>query len=175
MSRSVAHQLSSIIPFSVISQIAKEIRIVPLIVLLGTPIPLWLVCEAIAAQSVQAYTARVDLAIDTLPEENYETILRRAEAVARAAAQRSFDQDILVTDVSVVVTAQNYGAIAPVFYASTSLPSIDDHVNEPATCPSLCCCLVCDVCSVRRKKVTGYGKANPRNLKLSNNTFGNRS
>jgi hypothetical protein len=48
MSRSVAHQLSSIIPFPVISQIAKQIRIVPLIVLLGTAIPVWLVCEAIA-------------------------------------------------------------------------------------------------------------------------------
>ncbi len=122
MSRSVAHQLSSIIPFSVISQIAKQIRIVPLIVLLGTAIPFWLVCEAIAPQSVQAYTARVDLAIDTLPEENYETILRRAEAVARAAAQRSFDQDILVTDVSVIVTAQNYGAIAPVLSLEVSRP-----------------------------------------------------
>lgn len=120
MSRSVAHQLSSIIPFPVISQIAKQIRIVPLIVLLGTAIPLWVVCEAIAPQSVQAYTARVDLAIDSLPEENYETILRRAEAAARAAAQRSFDQDILVTDVSVVVSAQNYGAIAPVLALEVS-------------------------------------------------------
>jgi hypothetical protein len=122
MSRSVAHQLSLIIPFQVISQIAKEIRIVPLIVLLGTAIPAWFVCEAIAPQSVQAYTARVDLAIDTFPEENYETILRRAEAVARAAAQRSFDQDILVTDVSVVVSAQNYGAIAPVLALEVSRP-----------------------------------------------------
>jgi hypothetical protein len=122
MSRSVAHQLSSIIPFPVISQIAKQIRIVPLIVLLGTAIPVWLVCEAIAPQSVQAYTARVDLAIDSLPEENYETILRRAEAVARAAAQRSFDQDILVTDVSVIVSAQNYGAIAPVLALEVSRP-----------------------------------------------------
>jgi hypothetical protein len=122
MSRSVAHQLSSIIPFSVISQIAKEIRIVPLIVFLGTAIPVWVVCEAIAPQSVQAYTARVDLAIDSLPEENYETILRRAEAAARAAAQRSFDQDILVTDVSVIVTAQNYGAIAPVLALEVSRP-----------------------------------------------------
>ena len=120
MSRSVAHQLSSIIPFPVISQIAKQIRIVPLIVLLGTAIPLWLVREAIAPQSVQAYTARVDLAIDSLPEENYETILRRAEAAARAAAQRSFDQDILVTDVSVIVSAQNYGAIAPVLTLEVS-------------------------------------------------------
>jgi hypothetical protein len=55
MSRSVAHQLLSIIPFSVISQIAKEIRRVPLIIFLATAIPLWLVCEAIAPQSASLY------------------------------------------------------------------------------------------------------------------------
>ncbi|MBD2356903.1 hypothetical protein H6G41_20120 [Tolypothrix sp. FACHB-123] len=114
MSRSVAHQLSSIISFSVISQIARKIRIVQLGVLLFSAVPVWFAYEAIAPQIVRAYTARVDLAIDRLPEENYETILRRAEAVARAAAQRSFDQDILVTDVSVIVSVQSLGAIAPV-------------------------------------------------------------
>ncbi|BAY63811.1 hypothetical protein NIES22_39010 [Calothrix brevissima NIES-22] len=114
MSRSVAHQLSSIISFSVISQIARKIRIVQLGVLLFSAVPVWFAYEAIAPQMVRAYTARVDLAIDRLPEENYETILRRAEAVARAAAQRSFDQDILVTDVSVIVSVQSLGAIAPV-------------------------------------------------------------
>ncbi|MBD2197037.1 MULTISPECIES: hypothetical protein [Calothrix] len=114
MSRSVAHQLSSIISFSVISQIARKIRIVQLGVLLFSAVPVWFAYEAIAPQMVRAYTARVDLAIDRLPEETYETILRRAEAVARAAAQRSFDQDILVTDVSVIVSVQSLGAIAPV-------------------------------------------------------------
>jgi hypothetical protein len=57
-----------------------------------------------------------------LPEENYETILRRAEAVARTAAQRSFDQDILVTDVSIIISVQSYGAIAPVIALDVSRP-----------------------------------------------------
>lgn len=120
MRRNVAYQLSSIIFYSVISQIARKIRIVPLLVLLSSAVPVWFACEAIAPQMVRAYTARVDLAIDRLPEENYETVLRRAEAVARAAAQRSFDQDILVTDVSIYVSVQNQGAIAPVLALEVS-------------------------------------------------------
>ncbi|MBW4559570.1 MAG: hypothetical protein KME32_00165 [Mojavia pulchra JT2-VF2] len=122
MSRSVAHQPSSIIVFSVISQLATKIRIIPLVVLLFSAVPVWFTCEAIAPQVVRAYTARVDLAIDRIPDETYETILRRAEAAARAAAQRSFDQDILVTDVSVMVTVQSQGAIAPVLTLDVSRP-----------------------------------------------------
>ncbi len=100
--------------------IANKIRIGYAVVLLGAAVPMWLLCEAIALQTVQAYTARVDLAIDRLPEENYETLMQRAEAAARAAAQRSFDQDILVTDVSIYISVQNHGAIAPVLELAVS-------------------------------------------------------
>lgn len=92
----------------------RKIRIANAVFLLSAAIPMWLVTEAIAPQVVQAYTARVDLAIDRLPGDNYQSLLRRAEAVARAAAQRSFDKDILVSDVSIIISVQNYGAIAPV-------------------------------------------------------------
>lgn len=122
MSKISAPLPSSITPFSVISQIARRIRIVPLVVLLISSVPAWFVTEAIAPQVVRAYTARVDLAIDRQSDENYETVLRRAETAARAAAQRSFDQDILVTDVSVIVSVQNYGAIAPVLTLEVSRP-----------------------------------------------------
>jgi hypothetical protein len=85
-------------------------------------VSLWFMTEAIAPQIVQAYTARVDLLIDRLPEESYETVLRRAESTARAATQRSFDQDILVTEVSVIISAQNRGAIAPILSLEVSRP-----------------------------------------------------
>ncbi|MEH2418328.1 hypothetical protein [Nostoc sp.] len=122
MSKISAHLPSSITPFSVISQIARRIRIVPLVVLLISTVPAWFLTEAIAHKVVRAYTARVDLAIDRLPDENYETILTRGEAAARAAAQRSFDQDILVTDVSIIVSVQNYGSIAPVLTLEVTRP-----------------------------------------------------
>ncbi|MCC5658683.1 hypothetical protein LC608_17155 [Nostoc sp. XA010] len=122
MSKISAHLPSSITPLSVISQIARRIRIIPLVVLLISTVPAWFLMEAIAPQVVRAYTARVDLAIDRLPDENYETVLRRAEAAARASAQRSFDQDILVTDVSIIVSVQNNGSIAPVLTLDVSRP-----------------------------------------------------
>ena len=99
---------------------AKKIRITNAVLLLSTAVPTWLVSETLTPQIVQAYTNRVDLEITRFPGDNYQSLLRRAEAVARAAAQRSFDKDILVTDVSVVVSAQNYGAIAPVLELNVS-------------------------------------------------------
>ncbi|MBE9005853.1 hypothetical protein IQ259_12530 [Fortiea sp. LEGE XX443] len=122
MTRNVAYQLSSIIPCLFISQIAKKIRRFPLILLLFSTVPAWIVVETITPQIVRAYTARVDLIIDRLPDENYETTLHRAEATARAAAQRSFDQDILATDVSIIVSVQSYGAIAPILSLEVSRP-----------------------------------------------------
>lgn len=74
----------------------------------------WLGTEAIAPQSASAYTARLNVSVSRQPEESYRSFVRRAEAVARAAAQRSFDRDILVSDVSVTILGQNNGSIAPV-------------------------------------------------------------
>jgi len=85
-------------------------------------IGLWLATNAIAPQIAQAYTARLDLSLERQAGENYDTLLRRAEAAARAAAQRSFDQDILVTQVSITVSGQNEGAIAPVLSLDVSRP-----------------------------------------------------
>ncbi len=110
--------LETFIPF--MPSIAKKIRITNAVFLLSTAVPMWLVSEAIAPQIVQAYTNRVDLEINRLPGDNYKSLLRRAEAVARAAAQRSFDKDILVTDVSIIVSVQNFGAIAPVLELKVS-------------------------------------------------------
>ncbi|ARV60264.1 hypothetical protein BZZ01_17940 [Nostocales cyanobacterium HT-58-2] len=107
--------------------IGKKIRRASAVILLSSGVPLWLVTEVMTCQMVQAYTARVDLSIDRLTGENYETLLRRAEAAARAAAQRSFDQDILVTDVSIVVSVQNDGAIAPVLALDVSRPQWRSH------------------------------------------------
>ncbi|MEA5580901.1 hypothetical protein VB620_06055 [Nodularia harveyana UHCC-0300] len=114
MTKSIVHQQSLITPFPFIGQIAKKIRIFPLVVLLFSPISVWVLTEAIAPQIVRAYTTRIDLNIERMADETYESTLRRAESVARAAAQRSFDKDILATDVSVIVTVESYGAIAPI-------------------------------------------------------------
>lgn len=66
----------------------------------------WLVPQVIEPAPVQAYTNRVNVSLDVQPDESYDALVRRAEAVARAAAQRSFDRDLLVTAVSVMIIAQ---------------------------------------------------------------------
>ena len=83
----------------------------------------WLTTAAIAPQDAQAYTASLDVSVNRQTDEPYESFLRRAEAVARAAAQRSFDRDILITDVAVTVLGQNEGAIAPILSLEVSRQS----------------------------------------------------
>ena len=80
----------------------------------------WLSLSALAPQVADAYTARVNVALNRELGESYRSFLRRAEAVARAAAQRSFDRDILVTDVAVTIVGENNGAIAPILALEVS-------------------------------------------------------
>ena len=102
--------------------VAQKTRIANLRLSLGLGAVCWCVSAAILPQIAQAYTARVNLALDRQSTETYETLLRRAEAASRAAVQRSFDQDILVTDVAVIIVAQNQGAIAPILSLQVSRP-----------------------------------------------------
>ncbi|UZQ54641.1 hypothetical protein OOK60_00760 [Trichothermofontia sichuanensis B231] len=68
----------------------------------------------------QAYTARMAITLDRQPDESYDTLLRRAEAAARAAAQRGFDRDVLVSELSIIVMAQNRGLTAPILALQVS-------------------------------------------------------
>jgi len=65
-------------------------------------------------QVVQAYTARVTLFVPRDPDESYDTFLRQAEAIARAGIQRSFDADILTSEVILVIVGENQGLAIPV-------------------------------------------------------------
>lgn len=97
-------------------------RLLSILTAVGLASGAWLVQSAIAPSVVQAYTARVDVTLDRQPGESYTALLRRAEAAARAAAQRSFDRDILTSQVTVVVAAQNDGLVVPVLSLDVSRP-----------------------------------------------------
>lgn len=75
---------------------------------------IWLTEALIAPQASQAYTSRLDLFLARDASESYDTLLRRAEMAARAGAQRSFDQDLLITDVSVTVVVEGDGVSVPI-------------------------------------------------------------
>ncbi len=74
----------------------------------------WWLMGAIAPPAVHAYTGRLAVSLEVQPEETFEALTRRAEAVARAAAQRSFDRDILVTNVHIVISAEHLSRIVPI-------------------------------------------------------------
>lgn len=75
---------------------------------------MWLTEALIAPQASQAYTSRLDLFLARESGESYDTLLRRAEMAARAGAQRSFDQDLLTTNVSVNVVVESSGITVPI-------------------------------------------------------------
>ncbi len=87
---------------------------------LGIAGGIWFSEGAIAPQVVQAYTTRVDVALDRLPNESYDALIRRADIVARAAAQRSFDRDILTSEVSVIIIGRNQGSETPILTLDVS-------------------------------------------------------
>ncbi len=90
----------------------------------------------LSPKPVLAYTATVKVTISpNTPEETFTILLRRAEAIARAAAQRSFDSDILVTDVLITISIQNRDSLVPVFDLKVNrenwekAPDVKKYVN----------------------------------------------
>jgi hypothetical protein len=75
---------------------------------------IWLTEALIAPQASQAYTSRLDLFLAREAGETYDTLIRRGEMAARAGAQRSFDQDLLITNVSVTVVVEGDGVSVPI-------------------------------------------------------------
>ena len=76
--------------------------------------------SAIAPQVAQASTAQQNISISRQVNESYDTMVRRAEAVARAATQRSLDRDRSVTNVAVTILGENGGSIAPLLSLKVS-------------------------------------------------------
>ncbi|MEM6255919.1 MAG: hypothetical protein AAF821_23660 [Cyanobacteria bacterium P01_D01_bin.156] len=78
-----------------------------LAMVLGTSGALWLTEALIMPKASYAYTSRLNLFLTLEDEEPYRSLLRRANMAARAGAQRSFDQDLLITEVVIKVTGEN--------------------------------------------------------------------
>ncbi|MBD1916134.1 MULTISPECIES: hypothetical protein [Cyanophyceae] len=68
----------------------------------------------------QAYTSRVNLYLVREQGESFETLVQRSEIIARAAIQRSFDADVLMTDVIVTVIGDNQGITVPILTVPVS-------------------------------------------------------
>lgn len=88
----------------------------------------WMAMEGIAPQVAQADSQRVEISLDRQQNETYQDLVSRAETTASTIIQRSFDQDILMKKVSVMIMGQNHGAIAPVLFLAVNR---DQWSREP--------------------------------------------
>lgn len=76
--------------------------------------------SAIAPKIVTAYPQTVEIYLTRQGGETYENLLERSAIIARAATQRTFDTDVLVTEVAVIILADNEGLIAPLLTLNVS-------------------------------------------------------
>ena len=97
----------------------------------GTTGSLWLTEALIMPKAASAYTARLDLYLTYEQGENYDSFLRRAEMAARAGAQRSFDQDLLITEVNINVVAEGDGISVPVLTLLVDRRQWQQHPETP--------------------------------------------
>ncbi|WP_071527363.1 hypothetical protein [Nodosilinea nodulosa] len=74
----------------------------------------------VAPPVAQAYTSRVNLFVVREQGESFDTLVQRSEIIARAAIQRSFDADVLMTDVIVTVIGDNQGVAVPILTVPVS-------------------------------------------------------
>lgn len=83
---------------------------------------LWAIQVSLTPPAAHAYTTRVSLFVVRGQDESFEIMIRRAEALARAGAQRAFDADILVSEASVTVVGESQGISVPILTLQVTRP-----------------------------------------------------
>jgi hypothetical protein len=83
---------------------------------------LWAIQASLTPPVAHAYTTRVSLFVVRRSDEPFEVMIRRAEALARAGAQRAFDADILVSEASVIVVGESQGISVPILTLQVTRP-----------------------------------------------------
>ncbi|WP_416672307.1 hypothetical protein [Egbenema bharatensis] len=71
--------------------------------------------DAVTSNSIgQAHTDEQTVSVQWDADETYEGLTRRAEMAARTAAQQSFERDILITNVAILVLGENGSSVVPI-------------------------------------------------------------
>ncbi len=71
-------------------------------------------------QSANAYIARQEIRVERLKNESYDAFIRRSELVLRAALQRGFDRDVVMSSMFIFIIGQHQGLEAPVMSVEVS-------------------------------------------------------
>ncbi|MEA5449198.1 hypothetical protein VB780_11505 [Leptolyngbya sp. CCNP1308] len=98
-----------------IASLGARLTLAALVGLGGVALP-----SLVTPPAAQAYTSRVNLYLVREQGESFETLVQRSEIIARAAVQRSFDADVLMTDVIVTVIGDNQGISVPILTVPVS-------------------------------------------------------
>lgn len=107
-------------PFPKLSQVLALSLSVPWLSLAGLTTGIWLVQSTLPSSIVHAYTYAINVPIEWEANETYEGLTRRAEMTARAAAQQSFDRDILINEVAITVLAASGENVVPILILQVS-------------------------------------------------------
>ncbi len=105
-------------PFRRLSPAGGLRLLLPLVGLVGATVVS--VPYLMAPPAAVAYTSRVNLFLTREPGESFDVFIQRAEIVARAAVQRSFDADIVMTDVIVTVVGDTQNVAVPILTVEVS-------------------------------------------------------
>jgi hypothetical protein len=102
--------------------ILSSVRLAPLVLAagLGLGVVGGFAPSILAPEIAQAYVSRLSVSLDHEKGTSFESLVRRAEAVARAAAQRGFDSDILASQVVVTVNGAYRGVEVPLLTLDVS-------------------------------------------------------
>jgi hypothetical protein len=76
--------------------------------------------QVVTPPAAVAYTSRLNLFLTREADESFEVFIQRAEIVARAAVQRSFDADVVMTDAIVTVVGDYQGIAVPILTIDVS-------------------------------------------------------
>lgn len=91
-----------------------------LLPLLLTGGSLWCLQATLMPPAAVAYTTRLNLFLSREQGESFDALVRRAEIIARAGVQRSFDADVLAGEAIVTVVAENQGITVPLLTVEVS-------------------------------------------------------
>ncbi|WP_072016127.1 hypothetical protein [Leptolyngbya sp. KIOST-1] len=98
-----------------LAALSTRIALATLLGLGGVALP-----TLVTPPAAEAYTSRVNIFLVREQGESFDTLVRRSEIVARAAVQRSFDADVLMTDVIVTIIGDNQGVAVPILTVPVS-------------------------------------------------------
>lgn len=79
------------------------------------------------APIAQASTSQSTITLQRQSGESYDALIRRAELAARAAAQQSFDRNLLVTETHITILGESGGQVVPLLVLNVTRANWSDR------------------------------------------------